>query len=137
MKVYDCMTMDVRTISPSDPIRKAAGIMSQYNIGYLPVVQDDRIVGSLTDRDIVVRAVNDDMDTSTSVERIMTKQVYYCFEHQGVDEVANVMAHLHVRRLPVVNHNKRLVGVVSIGDLSKSPVVSDVLENTYQHLSTH
>jgi CBS domain-containing protein len=97
-----------------------AKIMSDVHAGFLPVQDNDRLVGMITDRDIAVRAVAAGKGPDTPVREIMTKDVKYCFEDEELDHVAHNMGELRVRRLPVMSRQKRLVGVVSLGDLART-----------------
>ncbi|HEY2864683.1 MAG TPA: CBS domain-containing protein [Casimicrobiaceae bacterium] len=120
MKVSDIMTRDVHLLSPDQTIREAAGVMADIDAGALPVGENDRLVGMLTDRDIVVRAVARGKSADTKVAEVMSKEMLYCFDSDGIDEVARNMAKAQVRRLPVLNRAKRLVGIVSLGDLARN-----------------
>ena len=124
MKVSECMSTDVRIASPDDTIREAARIMREIDAGALPVGENDRLVGMITDRDIAIRAVADGHGPETSVREVMSKEIRFCFEDDDLEEVAENMADLKVRRLPVLNRDKRLVGIVSLGDLSLSDGVN-------------
>ena len=118
-QIRDVMTPDVRTVPPSASIAEIARIMRDEDIGAVPVAENDRLVGMVTDRDIVVRGLADGGDISKKTARdVMSPRLLYCTEDQSVDEVLKNMAEQQVRRLPVVNRDKRLVGVVSLGDLS-------------------
>jgi CBS domain-containing protein len=114
------MTRDVHLLSPDQTIREAAGVMADIDAGALPVGENDRLVGMLTDRDIVVRAVARGKSADTKVAEVMSKEMLYCFDSDGIDEVARNMAKAQVRRLPVLNRAKRLVGIVSLGDLARN-----------------
>ena len=118
MKVSKCMTRDVQLASPTQTIRDAARMMADLDAGSLPVQQDDRLVGMITDRDIAVRAVAEGKSPETPVRDVMSREVLYCFDDQEIEEVARNMGDVKVRRLPVVNRDKRLVGIISIGDLA-------------------
>jgi CBS domain-containing protein len=120
MKVKDAMTPNVRIANPDQTIRDAARIMSEIDSGVLPVGENDRLVGMITDRDIAVRAVAEGRGPDTAVREVMTPDVRYCFEDEDTDHVARNMADQQVRRLPVVNRDKRLVGILSLGDLAVS-----------------
>jgi CBS domain-containing protein len=120
MQVRDIMTAGVECTTPSATLREAARMMRDLNIGPLPVCGDnDRLVGIITDRDIAIRAVaeGDDPDV-TPVSAVMTPKIIYCYEDQDVDEAAHMMEGNQVRRLVVLNRDKRLVGIVSLGDLA-------------------
>ena len=118
MKIQDAMTRDVRLADPNQSIRDAAQMMAEADAGALPVGEHDRLVGMITDRDIAVRCVALGKGPDTPVREIMSVDVCYCFEDQELDEVAANMADIKVRRLPVVNREKRLVGIVSLGDVA-------------------
>jgi len=118
MKVCDAMTADVCLADPGQTIREAARMMAERDIGALPVGQDDRLVGMVTDRDIAVRAVAEGMGPDTPISEVMSREVMYCFDDDDLDDVAANMGNIQVRRLPVVNRDKRLVGIVSFGDVA-------------------
>ena len=118
MKVSKCMTRDVELVSPTQTIRDAAQMMAELDAGALPVQQDDRLVGMITDRDIAVRAVAQGKSPETPVRDVMSSEVLYCFDDQEIEDVSRNMGEVKVRRLPVVNRDKRLVGIISIGDLA-------------------
>ena len=119
MKISKCMTRDVQLASPTQSIRDAAKMMADIDAGSLPVGQDNRLVGMITDRDIAIRAVADGKSPDTPVREVMSQEVLYCFDDQELEEVARNMADIKVRRLPVLNRSKHLVGIVSLGDLSR------------------
>ena len=119
MKVSEVMTRDVQLVSPQQSICDAAKMMAECDAGALPVGDGDRLVGVVTDRDIAIRAVGENRGPDTPVGEVMTKQVLYCFDDESVEHVAENMGEQQVRRLPVLNRDKRLVGIVSIGDLSR------------------
>lgn len=118
MKVSECMTREVTTIAPDRTIRDAARLMSDRDIGALPVGENDRLVGMITDRDIAVRAVAAGKGPDTPVREVMSKDIKYCYDDEDLDHVAKNMADIRVRRLPVVNRDKRLVGIISLGDVA-------------------
>ena len=121
MKVRECMSHHVLVANPRMAIAEAARMMSKCDAGVLPVGEDDRLVGMITDRDIVIRAVAKDMGPNTAVRDVMSDdQVLYCFEDEDVEDVAENLAEQQVRRLPVVNREKRLVGIISLGDIAKA-----------------
>ena len=120
MLIKDVMTRDVDTIAPDTTLEVAARHMRDRDIGSLPVGENDKLVGMVTDRDIVLNAVATALDpTTTTAREVMSPKLLYCFEDQSVEDVLANMADVQVRRLPVVNREKRLVGIVSIGDLAK------------------
>jgi CBS domain-containing protein len=120
MKVSDAMTRDVRVANPNQTIQDAAKMMSDVDSGVLPVGENDRLIGMITDRDIAVRAVAQGKGPQTLVREVMTDHVHYCFDDEDTDEVTRKMADSQVRRLPVVNRDKRLVGILSLGDVATS-----------------
>ena len=120
MKVSDAMSRDVQVVGPTQSIRDAAKIMSKIDAGVLPVGENDRLVGMITDRDIAIRAVAEGKAPTTKVRDIMSDEVLYCFDDQDLDEVAQNMGDTKVRRLPVLNREKRLVGIISLGDVARN-----------------
>ena len=118
MKVSEAMTRDVRVANPNETIRDAARMMAEINAGSLPVGENDRLVGVITDRDIAVRAVAEGKAPTTKVRDVMSPEVLYCYDDQDLDDVAKNMGDVKVRRMPVVNRDKRLVGILSLGDLA-------------------
>lgn len=119
-KISEVMTGDVRIASPDDTIRKAAQQMVQGDVGSLPVGENDRLIGMITDRDIVVRAVAEGKNDETPVREVMTESIRYCFEDDDVLDVARNMSELGVRRLPVLDRNKRLVGIVALSNFASA-----------------
>jgi len=118
MNVKDCMTRDVRLVNPKQTLKDAALMMAETDTGALPVGENDRLVGMITDRDIVVRAVCKGKGQDTPIDEVMTHEIKYCFEDDDVKAVAQNLAQNQIRRLPVLNRDKRLVGVISLGDLA-------------------
>ncbi|MFC4729220.1 CBS domain-containing protein [Coralloluteibacterium thermophilus] len=118
MRVSEVMTRDVRVASPQQSIQDAARMLAELDAGALPVGEGDRLVGMVTDRDIAVRGVAQGKGPETPVRDVMSSGTKYCFEDDDTDAVARNMGEQRIRRLPVVNRDKRLVGVVSLGDLT-------------------
>jgi CBS domain-containing protein len=118
MRVSEAMSRDVRIANVDETIQDAAQIMAEIDAGVVPVGGNDRLLGMLTDRDIAVRAVAKGMGPETKVGEIMSTEVRYCFEDEDVDAVIKNMGELRVRRLPVLNRDKRLVGMISLGDIA-------------------
>jgi CBS domain-containing protein len=119
MLLRDVMTRGVAEIPPAATLHEAAEMMRTLDVGALPVCDGDRIVGMITDRDITVRAVADCADPRrTRVASVMTPQVVFCFDDDDVEQAIQVMERKQVRRLVVMDHEKRAVGIVSLGDLA-------------------
>ena len=119
MHVSDIMSRDVKLVSPDDSLEKAAKLMAKLDIGVVPVGEDDRLVGMITDRDIAVRAVAAGKKPSEcKVRDVMTADIKYVFEDESIEDISRNMSKLQVRRLPVLSRQKRLVGIVSLGDLA-------------------
>jgi len=119
--IKDTMTATCTWVSPEISVADAAKIMRDLDIGCVPVGENDRLIGALTDRDIVTRVIASKRDaTEIPVRDAMSKKLLYCFEDQTVDEIVQNMAAMQIRRLPVVNRQKRLVGMVSFADLAKA-----------------
>lgn len=118
MKVKECMCHSVQLTQPDDTIGQAARTMAEIDAGCLPVSEGDRLVGVVTDRDIAIRGIGKDLGPDTPVRDVMTNEVRYCFDDEDVEDVLATMADLQVRRLPVLDREKRLVGIVSITDLA-------------------
>ena len=119
MYVREVMTPDVVVASPEDTLQRAAEMMIDIDAGVLPVGENDRLVGILTDRDITVRAVAAGKEpTECKVREVMSPEIRYIYEDDSVEDAARNMTELQVRRLPVLNRDKRLVGIVSLGDLA-------------------
>lgn len=125
MIISEVMTREVRVASPDDTLECVARVMEEGDFGSLPVAENDRLVGMLTDRDIAIRAVARGLAPQNSkVRDVMSRDVRYVYDDESVGDVAQVMGDLHVRRLPVLDHDKRLVGIVSLGDLALSKPTS-------------
>jgi len=118
MRVSEAMTRDVRVANPGQSIRDVAKIMAEIDAGAIPVGENDRLVGMITDRDIAIRAIAKGKGPDTPVRDVMSKDVKYCYEDEDLEHVARNMGDIQVRRLPVVSRDKRLVGIVSLGDVA-------------------
>lgn len=118
MLVSEAMSRDVKTVAPDTTIREAAWLMGECDIGALPVSDGSRLAGMVTDRDIAVRAVAIGRGPDALVSDVMTLDVLYCHEDEDIGHVATNMADKQVRRLPVVNADKRLVGIISLADIA-------------------
>lgn len=135
MKVSEVMSGDVVVVQQQDSIRAAAELMRSHDIGSVPVSDKDKLVGMVTDRDMVVRALAQGLDADTPVSQVMSAGIKYCYDDEELRDVARNMADLRVRRLPVVDRAKRLVGFVSlsnIADAGDSRATEQLLEGTAQ-----
>ena len=118
-QVHEVMTRGVRTVAPGDTIVQAAKALEELEVGVLPVCDGSRLVGVVTDRDIAVRGVAREIDLGASpVKQIMTADAYWCYADDTVDEALSQMSAVQIRRLPVVDRDKRLVGILSLGDMA-------------------
>ncbi len=141
MNVKDIMQTPVMAVSAATNLRNAAQLMRDEGIGFLVVAENDELIGTLTDRDIVTRAVSQGLDmNSVQVDEIMSINLLYCHEEHSVDEVANQMNETQVRRIPVVGRDNKLTGIVSIGDMAQhlSPemtghVLKGITESYHSH----
>ena len=121
MQVHQVMSHPVDVISPTTPSSEAAVLMRDENIGSLPVGDNGKLIGMVTDRDIVTRVVAENSAPSnTAVGAVMSQGLYYCFEDDSLMEAAQIMAQHQVRRLPVLNRNKQLVGIIAIADIART-----------------
>lgn len=118
MRVSELMTRDVQLIEPTQTILEAAKLMAELDAGIIPVREGDRLVGMITDRDIAVRAVAEGKGPDTPIREVMTEDVKYCYEDDDTEDVARNMADIQVRRLPVLTREKRLMGIISLGDMA-------------------
>jgi CBS domain-containing protein len=119
MRVAEVMSRNVQLASPDDSLQDVAKRMVSDDIGFMPVGENDRLVGTITDRDIVARAVAQGRDGKCKVRDVMSGDVKYCYDDEDVDHVIQNLGDLQLRRLPVVNRDKRLVGVVSLADAAR------------------
>ena len=120
-KVRSSMHKGVEWVPPETPVRVLANIMREQDIGAIPIGENDRLIGIVTDRDVTVRAVANGTDASTlTAKDIMTKGIVCCRDADDVTHAANIMQSEQIRRLPVIDKNKRMVGILSLGDLSHS-----------------
>ena len=119
MKISDVMTRDVRTVSPDQTAREAASFMLCEDAGSMPVSDGDRLVGMITDRDIAVRGVANGYGPDTRISELMSSDVICAREEDDVEEVAAKMGKAQVRRMPVIDSEQRLCGIVSLGDLAR------------------
>jgi CBS domain-containing protein len=120
MRVSEAMTREVRVCTPGQTIREVAQTMAEIDAGSMPVGENDRLIGMITDRDIAIRAVAAGKGPDTPVREVMSEHIHYCFDDEEIDDVAQNMGDIRVRRLPVINRDKRLVGIISLGDVART-----------------
>lgn len=140
MKVSECMARDVRVVAPDETLRSAARIMMEIDAGCLPVGHNDRLIGMVTDRDLAVRGLGAGHGPDTPVSEAMSDRIKYCFEDEDLGEVLETMGDLQLRRLPVLNRNKRLVGIISLGDcaaLNSAPRAGAALADIVRPSALH
>jgi CBS domain-containing protein len=124
MKVSDAMTAEVELCTPEDTLKDAAQAMAALGVGLLPVTENERLVGMISDRDIAIRGIGMGRGPEGRVGDVMTSEVRYCYDDQQLDEVSAIMGDLQVRRLPVLNREKRLVGIIALGDIAMMQVAT-------------
>jgi CBS domain-containing protein len=136
MRVDALMTRNAECTRPDAALQQAADRMNALDVGSLPVCDDDRLVGVLTDRDIVLRSVSKGHDPRTHCVRdAMTRDVVFCFEDDDITKVADLMRQKRVRRLPVLNRQRRLTGVIALGDLAVESGVAPLAEHALKGIS--
>ena len=139
MKLNQIMTRDVEVIHPDDTLESAAQKMRDRDVGFLPVCDGDRLIGVLTDRDLITRALAEGTESKALLGRdLVTSPAIYCFDDQSVDESAKLMHDNQIRRLVVLNRDKQMVGVISLGDLAMTAndkLTGDVLQSVSEPMS--
>lgn len=117
-QLKDVMSTDVQVVSPEDTVMQAAQKMREGNFGMMPVGENDRMIGAISDRDIAIRVVAENKPLTTKVREIMSDGIIWAFEDDSIEEAARLMGEHQIRRLPVVNRDKRLVGILALGDFA-------------------
>jgi CBS domain-containing protein len=136
-QIADVMTRDVRTVKPDDTLQRAAQCMDELNVGAVPVCDGHKLVGMVTDRDITVRGVATAKPAdSTPVSEVMSTSVRWCYEDQDIDDVLDEMRDVQIRRVPVVNREHKLVGIVALGDLAERGGEKGRVAETLKDIST-
>ena len=139
MKLREIMSDHVEIINPADTLKTAAEKMRDRDIGFLPVCDGDRLIGVLTDRDLITRALADGLEADAVLGRdLVTSPAIYCFDDQSIDEAAKLMHDNQIRRLVVLSRDKQMVGVISLGDLAMSAgdkLTGDVLQSVSEPMS--
>ncbi|RPI84594.1 MAG: CBS domain-containing protein [Chloroflexi bacterium] len=136
MKIKDIMTSDPHVVSPNETVSHAAKLMKELNVGSLPVCDGSRLVGMITDRDITTRSTAQGSNPQNiMVSEVMTPKIRYCFEDQDISEAARLMQDEQIRRLPVLDRQKQLVGILSLGDLSVDADMDTLSGKTLEEIS--
>jgi CBS domain-containing protein len=139
MKVKEAMHAGVELAGPDTPVFEIAKMMRQHDIGSIPIGENDRLVGMVTDRDIVCRGVAEGQDLARLTARdVMSKGIIYCRADEELDDAIRIMEQQQVRRLPVIDENKRMVGILSLGDVSHGAprqMSGELLHSVAQHHS--
>lgn len=117
MKIFEAVSKEVETVGANDSIEQAAKIMAEHDMGFLPVQEHDRLVGTITDRDIVVRCLARGNAGDCAVRAVMTPGVKYCYDDEEIEHVLSNMGASRIRRVPVMNRQTRLVGIASFADV--------------------
>lgn len=119
MHIKQVMSSKPDFLAPSTTLKQAANEMLKRDIGFIPIGENDRLIGVITDRDIAIRAIAKGIDPNkTTLKDVMTKKVLYCFEDEDIKDASKKMAEQHIRRLIVLNRDKRMTGIVSLGDIA-------------------
>ena len=127
--IKDVMSRDVQVISPDATIAEAARCMRDGDFGMMPVGEDDRMIGAISDRDIAVRAVAEGRDSNAKVRDVMSDGIRWAYDDEPIEKAVEIMGQNQIRRLPIVNREKRLVGILALGDLAvKEPEVAPAAE---------
>jgi CBS domain-containing protein len=136
MELRDIMTRNVEVVSGDATLKEAATMMKALDVGFIPVCDGNRLKGILTDRDITIRATADGRDpTKTKVADVMSTDIAYCLEDQEVEDAVSLMEARQIRRLPVLNRDKCLIGIVSLGDIAVHTGDTDMAGETLQEIS--
>ena len=136
MKVSEIMTRHVECINPDTSVKDAAEKMKSLDIGFLPICENDRLTGTITDRDITIRVVADGLNPrSVKARDVMTPNAFYCLDNQDIEEVGRRMQETEVKRMLILNRDHKLVGVVSLGDLSRASGVQQLAGETLKQIS--
>ena len=143
MKISERMSRDVQVATPDNSMQSAAQAMADIDAGFLPVAENDRLIGIVTDRDIAIRGVARGRPPEASIREVMSDEVKYCFADQDLEDVLENMSDIQLRRLPVVDRDKRLVGIISLTDLARDgdataagEALGDIARPSAQHSQT-
>lgn len=138
MQAKELMSKKPEFLPPSATLKQAADQMRAHDYGFIPIGENDRLIGAVTDRDLAIKAVADGLDPNKkTIKEVMHKGIHFCFEEDSLEEVVQKMEKLQVRRLVVLNKDKRMTGIISLGDIatrSKNPeLCSELTEAVSQH----
>jgi len=137
MKVKQAMHKGVQWVDPGTSVEKLARLMREHDIGAIPIGENDRLIGMVTDRNIVCRCIATGLDTKTATAReVMTEGIVFCLDGQELDDAVRVMEHKKVRRLPVINGKKRMIGMLSLGDVYNAaprPISDEAMQGGSAH----
>ncbi|RQR66658.1 CBS domain-containing protein [Burkholderia sp. Bp9126] len=136
-RVDEIMSRDVVRVAPTDTIRHAAQLMARYDIGALPVCDHNRLVGMVTDRDLAVRAISAGKPPETRVREVASGPLEFCFDDDALDEIQQYMAAAQLRRMPVIDHDRRLVGMLTLADIATRAdgASREEVANTFERVS--
>jgi CBS domain-containing protein len=134
-QIKDIMSRDVQVISPDATIAEAARCMRDGDFGMMPVGENDRMIGAISDRDIAVRGLAEGRDGTAKVRDVMSEGIHWAFEDDPVERAAQIMSEHQIRRLPIVNRDKRLVGIVALGDLAVQESKADAAGEALSEIS--
>lgn len=138
MQIKEIITPEPQCISPDATLVEAAEDMKSLDVGILPICENDRLIGTVTHRDIILRAIAVGRNPRiTKVREVMSSKIIYCFDDQNVEDAAGMMEKNQVRRLPVLDHDKRLVGIISIGDLAARAHQDELAGRTLAAVAAH
>jgi CBS domain-containing protein len=136
MRLGEIMTRDVEVIGSNAPLKEAAAKMKELDVGLIPICDGDRLKGTLTDRDITIRATAEGKSPSkTKVSAIMSTDIAYCYEDQEIEEAVSLMETRQIRRLPILNRDQRLVGIVALSDLAMHAGQNEMIGETLKEVS--
>ncbi len=137
MNVKELMSSDFKVAAPDMPIHQAAQMMRDGDYGYLPVGESDRLIGAVTDRDIVIRGVAAGLSGDATLRQVITADILYCFEDDDIQDAADIMKAKQIRRLAVLSAAKRLVGIITLGDIARVGGEQDLTGDIETQVARH
>ncbi|MBD64386.1 MAG: inosine-5-monophosphate dehydrogenase [Halobacteriovoraceae bacterium] len=135
MQINEIMSKNVEYLNKSKSVKEAAQLMQKSDCGSIPVEENDKLIGMITDRDLALRILAEGKSADTPISECINGSIKYCFDDQSVEEVASQMSELKIRRMPVMNRDKKLVGIVSLGDLATSQSARDKTAEVYKNIA--